>query len=269
MLGTRMREVRKDAGLTARRLALITGQHFTRVSKIENGTQVPTDQDIRAWCEACDAEEQVASLIATAHAVESAYQEFKRQARAGMKHLTGPHTMERYAATTSFRIYEHQGIPAVFQTEAYCRSMAAFWIDFLGIPNDLDAAVADRMAKQEIVSWRGKTFRVVLEESALRIWFGTADVQAGQLGRLLEVMTHPMVTLGIIPLMSERAPVASAGFWIFDDELVSLDTPTASIEVTRPEEVSLYEKLFDQYESNARFGSEARALIVRTLDDLH
>lgn len=47
-----MREIRKDAGLTGRALAIATGQHFTRVSKIENGAQAPTDQDIRDWCRA-------------------------------------------------------------------------------------------------------------------------------------------------------------------------------------------------------------------------
>jgi hypothetical protein len=42
------------------------------------------------------------------------------------------------------------------------------------------------------------------------------------------------VSLGIIPLMTERTAVASAGVWVFDDFLVALETPTASIEVTRP-----------------------------------
>lgn len=80
----RFREIRNDAGLSARALAAATGQHFTRVSKIEHGVQAPSDQDIRDWCRACGAEEQVPELIATARAVQSAYLEFRRQARSGM-----------------------------------------------------------------------------------------------------------------------------------------------------------------------------------------
>ncbi|HEY5986671.1 MAG TPA: helix-turn-helix transcriptional regulator, partial [Streptosporangiaceae bacterium] len=38
-LGARLRELRQDAGLSARALAAATGQHFTRVSKIEHGVQ--------------------------------------------------------------------------------------------------------------------------------------------------------------------------------------------------------------------------------------
>jgi len=52
----------------------------------------------------------------------------------------------------------------------------------------------------------------VLEEQALRTWFGTAEVQHEQLTRLLEVMSMPTVSLGIIPLMVERTAVPSAGF---------------------------------------------------------
>jgi transcriptional regulator with XRE-family HTH domain len=54
-----LRELRKDAGLTGRALAAATGQHYTRVSKIENGVQPPSDQDIRAWCRTCGAEDQI------------------------------------------------------------------------------------------------------------------------------------------------------------------------------------------------------------------
>ncbi|MGH3865525.1 MAG: helix-turn-helix domain-containing protein [Pseudonocardiaceae bacterium] len=84
-LGVRLCEVRKDTGLSGRAMAAATGQHFTRVSKIEHGVQAPTDQDIRDWCRACGAEDQIPDLLATLRAVESAYLEFRRQARAGMK----------------------------------------------------------------------------------------------------------------------------------------------------------------------------------------
>jgi hypothetical protein len=247
---------------------MATGQHFTRVSKIEHGVQPPSDQDIRDWCRACGAGEQVPDLIATARAVESAYVEFRRQARAGMKRVLGAHTLPLYERTSRFLIYEHNVIPGLFQTAAYCAAMLTFWIGFLDTPADLDAAVAARMERQKVIFQAGKRFVVVLEEQALRTWFGTADIQAGQLGRLLEMMSVPTISLGIIPLMTERAAVASAGFWIFDDSLVALETPTASIEVTRPQEVDLYTRMFEHLEGAAVFGAGARGLIIRALGEL-
>lgn len=118
--------------------------------------------------------------------------------------------------------------------------MLSFWFGFLDAPDDLDTAVAARMERQRVIYQADKRFAVVLEEQALRTWFGTAGTQAGQLGRLLEMMSVPTVSLGIIPMMTERTAVASAGFWVFDESLVALETPTASIEVTRPQEIELY-----------------------------
>jgi hypothetical protein len=185
-----------------------------------------------------------------------------------MKRVVGPHTMERYTRTTTFRIYEHNAIPGLFQTPTYCESMVSFWIRFLGTPNDLRAAVDERMLKQEIIGLRGKKFHVVLEEQALRTWFGDAGIQSGQLGRLLEVLNHEDVMLGIIPMMRQRAGVPSAPFWIFDEQLVALETPTASIEVVRPEEIGLYLRMFGHLEAAAVYGAEARALIVKALDEM-
>ena len=74
-LGARLREIRKDADLTARALAAAMGTHFTKVSKIENGARSPTEQDIRSWCAACGAAGQVPDLIATVRHIEAMYHE--------------------------------------------------------------------------------------------------------------------------------------------------------------------------------------------------
>lgn len=215
-LGVRLRDLRKDAGLTGRELATATSQHYTRVSKIENGVQTPTDKDLREWCRACGAEDHVADLIASLRALESAYLEFRRQGRAGMKRVLGPHTLKQYESTDVFRIYEHNVIPGLFQTAEYSAAMLAFWIKFLGTPNDVEEAVNVRIERQRVLYHGGKRFVALIEEQALRTWFGTAETQAGQLGRILELMSPPNVSLGIIPLMRERLAVASTGFWIFE-----------------------------------------------------
>ena len=267
-LGARLRELRKDADLTARALAVATGQHFTRVSKIEHGVQAPSERDIRDWCRACGADDLIPDLIATLRAVESAYLEFRRQSRAGMKRVLGAHTLTLYEQTKLFRIYEHNAIPGLFQTAEYCSAMLSFWIEFLGVPNDLEEAVAIRMERQRVIYRSSKRFAAVLEEQALRTWFGTAEIQAGQLDRLLALMSLPTVSLGIIPMMSERIAVGSTGFWIFDDTLVALETPTASIEVNRPQELQLYARMFDALKGSAVYGRAASDLITKVIHEL-
>jgi hypothetical protein len=69
-------------------------------------------------------------------------------------------------------------------------------------------------------------------------------------------------------MMSERTAVGSAGFWIFDDSLAVLETPSASIEVTRPQEIEIYARMFGHLKSTAIYGRPARALINNTITEL-
>jgi hypothetical protein len=39
--------------------------------------------------------------------------------------------------------------------------------------------------------------------------------------------------------------VAAIGFWIFDDRVMTMETTTAMIEVTRPSEVALWLTMLD------------------------
>jgi transcriptional regulator with XRE-family HTH domain len=268
-LGLRLRNLRKDAGLTGRELAAATGWHFTRVSKLEHGVQAPTDLDIRTWCQMCGAEDQAADLIAQARAIESMYVEFRRRARSGVKQLMVAF-QQTYERAEQFRIYEHSVIPGLFQTADYVRAMLSFWARFLNTDSesDLDEAVAARLERQSIIYESRRRFAVILEENALRTWFGNADTMAGQLDRLLTVMTLPNVALGIVPTMIEREAISTTGFWIFDDKLVALETPSASIEVTQPQEIALYESMFAMLRRSAVYGPEARSMIIRVQRDL-
>ena len=51
-LGKRLRELRRQADLSGRELAEALRWPPSKVSKLENGRQSPTDDDIRAWAEA-------------------------------------------------------------------------------------------------------------------------------------------------------------------------------------------------------------------------
>jgi transcriptional regulator with XRE-family HTH domain len=259
--------LRKDAGLSGRQLAAATGWHFTRVSKIENGAQAPSTEDIRRWCAACQADDQVPDLMAQARAIDSMYVEFRRRTRAGMKQLAlAP--VPLYERTERFRIYEHHVVPGLLQTAPYMRAAFEYWTEFLGAPNDLDEAIAARLARQSVMYDGARTFAIVLEEAVLRTRFGSAETMAGQLDRLLSAMTLPNVALGIIPSTATRKVVGSAGFWIFDDKLVRLETPTASIEVSQPQETAMYRKMFDDLRRPAVYGKDARSLIIQLQREL-
>ena len=264
-LGVRLRQLRRAAGLTGQAVAAATGQHFTRVSRIENGVQAPTERNIRDWCTTCGAQDQIPDLIATARAVESAYLEWARQSRAGMRRLGDLHSIATYRRTTTFRIHEPAVLPGIFQTEAYIRRMLSFWYEFLDAPDDADATVAMKTERTAIALTPAKRIAVVLGEQALHTRRGTQDEHAEQLTHLLSLLRLPFVSVGVIPTDVERYAIASVGFWIFDNNAVALETPTAAIKVTRPQEIALYVKLFDQLQAEAVYGLEAHHLVARAL----
>src|SRR5215470_7873988 len=196
--GSRLREVRLDAGLTGRQLAELTGFHFTKVSRAEHGAQGLSDADIHAWCNSCDAADQVPALIAQARAADSLYREWKRQARSGLRRLQ--ETVEPlYERTKLFRIHEHWSIPGLLQTAAYSTESMAYWASLLGLPDDRDAATAARLDRQRIFRSGKHRFQFLLAEQTLRTRIGRAEDMVDQHDGVLDLMHLPNDTIPITP----------------------------------------------------------------------
>ncbi|MFG2004747.1 helix-turn-helix domain-containing protein [Spirillospora sp. NPDC048911] len=81
--GTRLRESRREAGLTTVALAADAGWHRTKVSKLESAATSPSADDLRAWCRICGAEDQYPELPAKLIATETMWTDWRRLERAG------------------------------------------------------------------------------------------------------------------------------------------------------------------------------------------
>ena len=267
-LGLRLREIRRSSTITARALSALVGKHHTSISKIENGVKQPTESDVIAWCRACGAEDQTVDLLATLRAVETAYLEWKRSTRAGLRRLGNLHSATSYDATAVFRIHEPTVLPGFLQTEQYIRDAMSFWYEFLDVPNDIDEVVAFKLNRTASIMTASRKLLVVLGEEALRTRFGTADAHKDQLRHLSRCTTLPYLSLGIVPSNVRRWGFATIGFWIFDNRAVALETPTAKLTVTRPQEVQLYARLFEHLQAQAVYGRQAQQLIIETIDQM-
>ncbi|MDQ2879711.1 MAG: DUF5753 domain-containing protein [Actinomycetota bacterium] len=195
------------------------------------------------------------------------YVEWRRSLHSGMKHGQKAR-IPLYERTKLFRIYEPGLIPGLFQTADYASAIIAHVIELDQIPNDLEEAVEARMERQRVLHAGDRRFLVVLEEQALRTRVGDDAVMAGQLNRLLTIMSEHRISLGVIPSMGRRHTWLSVGFWIFDRHAVHIDTPSAELTITQRSELAVFEKKFLRHQQSAVYGREARSLINKVLADL-
>jgi transcriptional regulator with XRE-family HTH domain len=266
-LGLRLREMRQDAGLTARELARRCGWHESKCSRVEHGKMTPSDADLKAWAEQCGALDQVGDLVAAVRGIAGMYVEWQRSTRNGLRHLQEA-GLPLYERTRHFQVYEPGTIPGLFQTPEYARALMASVIAFHHMPDDLDAAVVARMARQRVTRTGDHRIAALLEESALRARIGGVNVMVAQLAHLLTVGMLPSVSLGIIPAVADRSMWPTEGFWIFDDDRVQVELVSAEITVTQPREIVLYQRTFAELAQIAVYGAPARQLITAAIDAL-
>lgn len=266
-LGKRLRELRTAAGITGRQLAESLLWPASKVSKLENGRQTPTDEDIRGWTRITGSETETAALLASLHTLETQYAEWQRQLRGGLR----PHQHELAgidAKTQVFRVFETATIPGLLQTAEYARARFAEGITLFNMPNDIDSAVRTRMQRQELLYRRDKRFHFVLTEAALRYRRSSLDVQLAQLDRLMSLSALPNVKLGIIGFETQYVVGPWHAFWLRDQDRVTIETFSAELNLAQPQELELYASIFEQMAAVASYGRSARAIITRVMDDL-
>ena len=266
-LGLRLRELRRHSGLTGRELAGQLGWPASKISKLENGHQTPTDGDLRAWANATGAEKVVAELVASLHTLESQHAEWRRQLRGGLR----SHQVELARLdekTKLFRALESTFIPGLLQTAEYARARFAQSIRVLKVPNDVDEAVRVRLQRQEILYQSDKRFHFLLTEAVLRYRLCPVEVMLAQLDRLVALSAMRNVRLGIIPFETPYSVAPAHGFWLLDEDLVIVETFSAELHLAQPPEIALYSAIFDRLAAIASYGRDARAVITRVMEDL-
>ncbi len=241
-LGARLRELRRASGLNGRQFAAKLGWYgASRISKLELGQQMPSDQDLVEWTTACNAPEALDELRIKLSAVETLYTEWRRQLYAGI-HTQQRDILELESEANQFREFVTALIPGMLQTPDYAVYLFTRFASHNRVPPTIDEAVRLRMQRQEALYAQNKHYRFVLTEAVLRYTMVPHDV----------MVAHD----------------ARHGFWIIDDRLVIVETYATELRLTEQSDIALYGRVFDRMAKNAVHGDEARRQIshvARTL----
>ena len=271
-LGRALRDLRHTAGVTGTQLATQLGISQSTVSRFETGQQIPSIAEVETWARTLGADDAaVAGLVELVDAAATDAVAFRRtRVRRG---LAGQQqdTAAVEASAGLLRSFNPSGVQGLLQTPAYAQAIFA-----AAHPGrtDLAAAVAARMARQEVLYAQGKLFHFILGEPALRWWRGSAEVMLGQLDRLGQMLTLPNVTLGILAL-DRQVPVWNHhSFTVFSDradgaeDLVHVETLQTGLNIRNTEDVARYLDAFKRLAQVAVTGGQARTLLTRVTEDL-
>jgi transcriptional regulator with XRE-family HTH domain len=258
-LADALRRLREESGLTGTQAAKVVGISQSRISRIEGGRFVPTDDEIRALCklyrapalvrrDLLQAARDLRAETVTARTVISRGS-WKMQARFGR--------IEKMSAEVC--VYQPALIPGLLQTADYARLVFADGGDITD--DELDKAVAERMLRGDVLASE-RAFTFIMAEGALRWQAGSPQVMIGQLDRLTEVIaTRPNVRLGVIPQSRSARVFTTHGFSLYDRKTVIVGVRTGTSFITDPQDVAEYSKLFGELEELAVYGEGATAVI--------
>ncbi|WP_216216442.1 helix-turn-helix domain-containing protein [Amycolatopsis aidingensis] len=266
-LGQRLRELRQQAGLTGRQLAEALSWPASKVSKLENARQSPSEDDIRGWTQATGNEAATESVLALLRTLETRHGEWDRLLRGGL-HSLQDKIAESERHTRLIRAFEPLVVPGLLQTAEYARARLAEAARRHNLPEDPDDAVRARMRRQEILYRPGRRFHFVMDEAALRVRKCPPEVMLGQLDRLIALAALPTVQLGIVGFDTAYTVGPRHGFWLFDNDRVSVETYSAELNLTQEQEIKIYTEAFEAHAADASYGRAARAIIQKVIDDL-
>ncbi|MDQ1292140.1 MAG: Helix-turn-helix protein [Actinomycetota bacterium] len=267
-LSTRLHQLRRGAHLTGVRLASSADWPQSKISKIELGKQMPTEDDVTAWATICRAApETLVELLALQRETLTEHRLWRQRARVG--HVANQNIHNRLTANaTRIRTLELTVVPGLLQIPEYASAKfvegGAHGYD----PAEIPAAVAARLQRQQHLYDPGKTFDFLILEAALHLLYCSPETMIAQLDRLLPLTAGPAnITLGIIPFGIRLHSEPMNRVVVYDETTAVVETQVGET-THHGEQTTAYVQALERLLRQAHTGEDARALITHAMSCL-
>ncbi|MFJ6667983.1 helix-turn-helix domain-containing protein [Streptomyces sp. NPDC091383] len=257
-LGSALRALRQASGMEAKTVARRAAMSGSKLSKIENGSVMPSVVDVEQVLTAIGVSEEVkAEYMSVARAAATEATAWRLYRRLGY-HRKQQQIQAIESRTTLLRLFQPSLVPGLLQTPEYVRAV-------LGRKNlgadQLARAVGARLARQSILYEPGRQLRFIVTESVLRWRIVPPLVMAGQLDKLISISRIPGVDFRVVPQTARQTDFPSHSFSIKDDRMVTVETVHAELAVTDPRDVALYVEKFEGFAAVAVSGDAMRSMV--------
>lgn len=249
-LARHLRHLREQSGMSGNQFAKVLGWPQSKVSRLETGAQLPTEEDIRAWADALDvSKDEYGLMLQLLEQAEVEYRSKRHEFRKERGAQTRQRSIQNLEANSDeIHYFQLCLIPGLLQTFDYAKAVLS---SPLGIQRygaaetDIDETVTLRMERQSVLYDTRKTLCFALPEACLRTRNASKETQRGQIQRLIDMTSLPNIVLGVIPFDHVLPRIPTNGFRVYDNELVVIETMSGETQLSAHDDVELYVHVFD------------------------
>lgn len=214
-LGAELRRLRQLSGASGQAVADALGANRASVSRVESGERPLSMPDLATWARVLGvtgddlarlewlAEQALTDAIPVPE-LQAALGEAGIQADIGNRLEQTSHLIVSYCTGR---------LTGLLQTAEYARRVYSLLVT----PDEIPAAVAGRMNRQQVLYDPGRRLEFILTEASLRWRTGPPDFLLPQMDRLVTLASLPNVALYVIPSDASMRTTPGIEFTLYDE----------------------------------------------------
>jgi transcriptional regulator with XRE-family HTH domain len=277
-LGRYLRQLREEAQITVKAAAEALEWSAPKIWRIEGGATSMRALDVEAMCRVYGA---------SAGMTEALMGLAKETKARGWWHSYGdavPTWFELYvgleSAASQLRWYDPELIPGLLQTKEYATEV--FQVDSPNMPvPELERSIAVRLGRQALLTRKvppAPRIDFVLNEPVLRRSINDRAAMAEQLGHINDMAKLPNVSVRVLPLSAGLHRGMTCGYFAILDfpkngsrepepSIVYCDNLTGALYLDKPQEVTVYSKVWTSIHTAALGESQSKKLITTIAEE--
>jgi hypothetical protein len=273
LLGAHLRRLREHAGISREDAGYHIRASGSKISRMELGRVSFKERDVidlLAFYGISDGQERDSLIQLTREANATPWwQKYQDAAPDWFGLYVG---LEE--AAQLIREYEVQFVPGLLQTEDYARAVVLQGAPGLE-PDEVERRVALRLGRQKLLT-RDNPPRLwaIVDEAALRRPMGGRDVLAGQIQRLMDLVSEPNITLQVMPFKYGGHAAEGGAFHIMRfpeadlPDMVYVEYLTGALYIEKPEEVERYAAVMERLSVAGTSPERTREILAGLLKEI-
>ena len=264
-----LHELRSAAGLSTRQAGAAAGFSQSKISRIEQGRNVPTEDDVVVLADVYLAGERVdpavrRRVVEVARDIRGEHRPVVMARSKGRPDVFQARLARIEAASAHVRSFAPTAVTGLLQTENYIRSLIAE----RGLPADrVDAFVRARLHRQAGLASGDRQYTIITTCAALGWRLGSRADMADQADHIADAIgSYPTVHVGVIPWGAPADRLVLHGWDIYDERAVCYGTADATAILTEPRDVARYLELHTSVEKMAVWEDDARNVLSKVAD---